>query len=130
MGLNGFLVIFLARFQQIVSGCTLFNMAVDMDLANKIFLSRRFFTKAYDNAIETFSNTWFVEESELHLSAIQYVIGSEPIPNIRGILDSKQFDKYKAVNPDAKPLKYGPEMKRQWIKLLDEVIVPLGDELR
>lgn len=95
-----------------------------------LVVKRRFFTKSYDNAIEAFSNTWFVEESELHLSAIQYIIGAEPIPNIRGILDSKEFDKYKAANPDAKPLKYGPEMKRQWTKLLNEVIVPLGDELR
>lgn len=52
--------------------------------------------------------------------------GSETNPNIKGILDSKQFDKYKAANP----LKYGPEMKRQWIHVLNEVIVPYGDELR
>ena len=58
------------------------------------------------------------------------MIGTEPIPNIGGIINSKQFDKYKAINPDAKPLKYGPEMKRQWRKTLDEVIVPLNDELR
>lgn len=31
---------------------------------------------------------------------------------------------------DAKPLKYGPEMKSQWRKTLDEVIVPLDDELK
>ncbi len=71
-----------------------------------------------------------MEESELHLSAIQYTAGSDSIPNIRGILDSKQFDKYKAVNPDAKPLKYGPEMKREWLSVLNEAIVPYGDELR
>ncbi|MEK4713576.1 type I restriction endonuclease subunit R [Sporosarcina sp. FSL K6-5500] len=93
-------------------------------------VKRRYFTKAYDNSIEELSNTWFVKESELHLSAIQYVVGSETIPNIRGILDSKEFDKYKAVNPGAKPLKYGPEMKREWISVLNEVIVPFGDELR
>jgi hypothetical protein len=63
-------------------------------------------------------------------SAIQYVIGTDPIPNIGGIINSKEFDKYKAVHPEAKPLKYGPEMKRQWRKTLDEVVVPLDDELR
>lgn len=93
-------------------------------------VKRRFFTESYNKAIEAFANTWFVEESELHLSAIQYEIGKDPIPNIGGIINSKQFDKYKAVHPDAKPLKYGPEMKRQWRKALDEVIVPLDDELR
>ncbi|MBL2486532.1 hypothetical protein ELJ40_30475, partial [Klebsiella pneumoniae] len=85
---------------------------------------------SYNKAIREFANTWFVEENELHLSAIQYVIGTDPIPNIRGIINSKQFDKYKAVHPDAKPLKYGPEMKRQWRQTLDEFIVPLHNELR
>lgn len=93
-------------------------------------VKRSFFTKARDKAINEFANTWFVEEDELHLSAIQYVIGTDPIPNIGRIINSKQFDKYKATHPDAKPLKYGPEMKRQWRKILDEVIVPLNDELR
>lgn len=102
-----------------------------IDLEEDIFIvKRRFFTESYNKAIEEFANVWFVEEDELHLSAIQYVIGTDPIPNIRGIINSKQFDKFKAVHPDAKPLKYGPEMKRQWRKTLDEVIVPLNDELR
>ncbi len=95
-----------------------------------LVVKRRFFTEAYNKAIEEFANTWFVEEGELYLSAVQYVIGTEPIPNISGIINSKQFDKYKAVYPDEKPLKYGPAMKRQWRKTLDEVIVPLNDELR
>ena len=103
----------------------------EIDIKEDIFaVKRRFFTQAYNKAIEDFANTWFVEENELHSSAVQYEIGTEPIPNIGGIINSKQFDKYKAVHPDAKPLKYGPEMKRQWRKLLDEVIVPLKDELR
>lgn len=71
-----------------------------------------------------------MDENELHLSSIQYMIGTDPIPNIGNIIDSKQFDQYKAIHPDAKPLKYGPEMKRAWRRLLDEVIVPLDDELR
>lgn len=93
-------------------------------------VKRSFFTKARDKAIHEFANTWFVEEDELHLSAIQYVIGINSIPNIGKINNSGQFDKYKAVHPDAKPLKYRPEIKRQWKKTLDEVIVPLDDELR
>ncbi|MCY8343391.1 HsdR family type I site-specific deoxyribonuclease [Bacillus haynesii] len=93
-------------------------------------VKRRFFTKARDKAIHEFANTWFVEEDELHLSAIQYVVGINSIPNISKINNSGQFDKYNAVHPDAKPLKYRPEIKRQWKKTLDEVIVPLDDELR
>ncbi|MGH1316000.1 type I restriction endonuclease subunit R [Bacillus toyonensis] len=95
-----------------------------------LVVKRRFFTEFYNKEIEKFANTWFVEEGELHSSAIQYVIGTDPIPNISRIINSKQFDKYKVVHPDAKPLKYGPEMKRQWRKALDEVIIPLNDELR
>lgn len=103
----------------------------EINIKEDIFaVKRRFFTQAYNNAINDFANTWFVEENELHSSAVQYEVGTEPIPNLGGIINSKRFDKYKAVNPDAKPLKYGPEMKRQWRKMLDEVIVPLGDELR
>jgi type I restriction enzyme, R subunit len=95
-----------------------------------LIVKRRYFTESYNKAIRDFANMWFVEERELHASAVQYEIGTEPIPNIGGIIDSKQFDKFKAVNPGAIPLKYGPEMKRQWRKTLDEVIVPLDDELR
>lgn len=95
-----------------------------------LVVKRRFFKNSRDKAIQDFANTWFVEESELYLSAVQYVIGMDPIPNIRRIIDSKQFDKYKAIHPDAKPLKYAPEMKRQWKNTLDEFIVPLDDELR
>ncbi|ARD47065.1 type I restriction endonuclease subunit R [Sporosarcina sp. P33] len=105
--------------------------AKEVDEDEDIFsVKRRYFTSAYDDAIEAQSNTWFVKEDQLHLSAIQYTVGSDTIPNIRGILDSKDFDKYKAENPGAKPLKYGPEMKRDWIHVLNEVIVPLSDELR
>ncbi|MBL4975422.1 type I restriction endonuclease subunit R [Bacillus halotolerans] len=93
-------------------------------------VKRRFFTKERSQAVREFANTWFVAEDELYLSAVQYVIGADPIPNIGGIINSKQFDQYKAVHPDAKPLKYGPELKRQWRKTLDEVIVPLDGELR
>ncbi|MBU8807100.1 HsdR family type I site-specific deoxyribonuclease [Bacillus subtilis] len=95
-----------------------------------LVVKRRFFTKERSQAVREFANTWFVAEDELYLSAVQYVIGADPIPNIGGIINSKQFDQYKAVHPDAKPLKYGPELKRQWRKMLDEVIVPLDGELR
>ncbi|MDW0114365.1 HsdR family type I site-specific deoxyribonuclease [Sporosarcina saromensis] len=93
-------------------------------------VKRRYFTNAYESAIENLSSTWFVNEDQLHLSAIQYVPGSDTIPNIGAILDSKQFDKYKEINPGAKPLKYGPQMKREWLQVLNEEIVPYGDELR
>ena len=54
----------------------------------------------------------------------------EKIPNIGGIIDSVDFAKYKEVHPDAKPLRYGPQMKREWRQVLDEVVIPLDHELR
>ncbi|MGP4039561.1 type I restriction endonuclease subunit R [Gracilibacillus sp. D59] len=103
----------------------------EVDEEEDIFIVKRaFFTEEKNNAVEDFANTWFVEKDALHLSAIQYVIGMDPIPNISDILNSRDFDKYKVANPEAKPLKYGPEMKRQWRMVLDQVIIPLDDELR
>src|SRR5690625_3612902 len=103
----------------------------EVDVNEDIFIIKRdFFTQAQNKAIKAFANTWFVEEDQLHLSAIQYVIGNDPIPNISDIINSRNFDKYKEVNPDARPLKYGPEIDRKWRIVLDEVIVPLRGELR
>lgn len=95
-----------------------------------LVVKRRFFKSTRNKVIEQFANRWKVDEGELHTSAIQYLVGLDPIPNIGGIINSKQFDQYKILYPDAKPLKYGPEMKRQWRKTLDEIIIPLDDELR
>ncbi len=103
----------------------------EVDVDEDIFIVKRaFFTEAKNNIIEEFANIWFVEKDALHLSQVQYVIGMDPIPNISDIINSRDFDTYKTINPDAKALKYGPEMKREWRKVLDEAIVPLRDELR
>lgn len=95
-----------------------------------LVVKRRFFTDVRDQALHEFSNTWFVSLDELHSSAIQYVIGTEPIPNIGSVINSACFDDYKVLHPDAKKLKYSPEMKRQWKEVLDKIVVPLDDELR
>jgi len=93
-------------------------------------VKRQYFTQTKDKHIQEFADSWFVDVKELHLSAIQYIVGTDPIPNIKGILNSKQFDQYKQLYPDAKPLTFSPSLKRAWRKMLDEVIVPLDDELR
>jgi type I restriction enzyme R subunit len=93
-------------------------------------LKRRYFTTAQDLAIEEFANSWFVSENELHSSAVQYVVGMNPIPNIGSIIDSLNFEEYKSLHPNTKKFQYGPEMKREWRKALDEVVVPLDNELR
>jgi len=95
-----------------------------------LVVKRRFFSQARNEALHDFASTWLVSLDELHSSAMQYVIGTEPIPNIGGIISSARFDEYKVQHPDVKKLKYSPEMKRQWKKILDEFVVPLDDELR
>ncbi|MFC4025577.1 type I restriction endonuclease subunit R [Oceanobacillus longus] len=105
--------------------------AEEVDAEEDIFIVKRaFFTDAQSRAVADFANTWFVDKEALHLSKVQYIVGMDPIPNISDIINSRNFEEYKAVNPGAKPLKYGPEMKRQWRKILDESLVPLRDELR
>ncbi|MDD9265141.1 type I restriction endonuclease subunit R [Bacillus toyonensis] len=105
--------------------------AEELDENEDIFMVKRhYFTQARDKTIKEFSKEWFVSENELHSSAIQYMIGTDPIPNIGGIIDSKDYEGYKTVHPEAKPFKYAQVMKRDWRKVLDEVIVPLDDELR
>lgn len=97
---------------------------------NIFAVKRRFFTRSYDQAISDFAATWFVEEAELYASAVQYHIGADPIPHIGRIISSNNFEKYKEANPGAMKLKYGPGLKRQWRMLLDEVVIPLGQELK
>jgi type I restriction enzyme R subunit len=105
--------------------------AEEVDVNEDIFMvKRRFFTEYINQAMTAFAHTWFVDERELHLSAMQYAIGTDPIPNIGGIIDSTDFAKYKVLHPNAKPFTYGPKLKREWGKVLDEVVVPLEDELR
>ncbi|MFS6999183.1 type I restriction endonuclease subunit S [Carnobacterium maltaromaticum] len=81
-------------------------------------------------AIEDFSKEWFVSDTELHSSAIQYTIGSERIPNMKAIIESKKYENYKEIHPEAKPFSYAQAIKREWREVLDEVIIPLDDELR
>lgn len=114
-------------YRQILHGIDTKQIDEDEDI---FVVKRSFFTKARNEVITAFAKNWFVDEEQLHTSAMQYILGVDPIPNIGGIIDSKRFDQYKAVHPDAKPLKYGPEMKRQWRITLDKYVVPLDDELR
>lgn len=114
-------------YRQILHGIDTKQIDEDEDI---FVVKRSFFTKARNEVITAFAKNWFVDEEQLHTSAMQYILGADPIPNIGGIIDSKRFDQYKAVHPDAKPLKYGPEMKRQWRKSLDEHIMLLDEELR
>lgn len=94
------------------------------------FIKRQFFTQARDQVIEDFAREWFVSEGQLHSSAIQYKIGVDPIPNIKGIIESKDYEEYKKLHPEVKAFKYPQAVKRAWREVLDERIVPLDDELR
>lgn len=103
----------------------------EIDSNEDIFvIKRQFFTQTIDQIIYQFSNEWFVSVQELHSSNMQYLIGEDPIPNMKAIINSKNFDKYKEQHPKAKPFKYPQEMKRAWREVLDEQLIPLENELR
>lgn len=93
-------------------------------------LKRKFFTQARDNVIHAFSEKWFVSKEELNLSAIQYFVGVDKIPNISGIIDSKDYESYKVKHSKTNPFKYAQEMKKDWQRELDEKVVWLNHELR
>ncbi|MFQ8741086.1 MAG: type I restriction endonuclease subunit R, EcoR124 family, partial [Enterococcus faecium] len=102
-----------------------------LDSNEDIFvIKRRYFTQASDDLIHVFSNEWFVSEKELHASNLQYMPGEDPIPNMKAIINSKDYEGYKAKHPEAKPFKYPQEMKRAWHKMLDDELIPLENELR
>ncbi|PRO65652.1 type I restriction endonuclease subunit R [Alkalicoccus urumqiensis] len=105
--------------------------ADEIDAAEDIFaVKRRFFTEKKEAIIHAFSTYWHVSINELHASAIQYVIGTDSIPNMKSIIESKDYDAFKAEHPEIKPFSYPQKMKREWQHVLDEQIVPLDDELR
>ncbi len=93
-------------------------------------VKRRFFTEKKYQIVEAFSTYWCVSNNELHASAIQYMIGMDGIPNMKSIIESKDYEAFKALRPNVKPFSYPQMMKREWQKVLDEQIVPLDDELR
>lgn len=102
-----------------------------LDSKDDIFvIKRHYFTQARDQLIHTFSNEWFVSEKELHASNMQYMIGETKIPNMKAIINSMNYEGYKANHPEAKPFKYPQEMKRAWRKMLDDELIPLENELR
>ena len=103
----------------------------ELDVKEDIFaIKRRFFVQARDQMIHAFSNEWNVSANELHYSSIQYVVGEDPIPNMKGIIQSKDFEAYKEKHPTAKPFQYPQQMKRAWRTVLDETLIPLENELR
>ena len=103
----------------------------EVDETEDIFaVKRRFFTEKKEQIVEGFSAYWCVSSNELHASAIQYMVGMDAIPNMKSIIESKDYDAFKVDHPDVKPFKYPQMMKREWQKVLDEQIVPLDDELR
>ncbi|HFM6347291.1 TPA: type I restriction endonuclease subunit R, partial [Enterococcus faecium] len=102
-----------------------------LDSNEDIFvIKRRYFTQVSDDLIHVFSNEWFVSEKKLHASNLQYMPGEDPIPNMKAIINSKDYEGYKAKHPEAKPFKYPQEMKRAWRKMLDDELIPLENELR
>jgi hypothetical protein len=95
-----------------------------------IDMKHEYFTSARDKIIKDFSEKWNLSKDELYLSAIQYQADDTGIPNISGIINSRDYESYKAKHSDANPIKYPQVMKQDWQRELDTKIVWLNDELR
>ena len=93
-------------------------------------LKRHFFTQERNQLIQAFANEWFVSEEALQSSAMQYMSGMHPIPNMGAVIESKNYEGYKSIHPEMKPFKYPQAMKRAWREVLDDAVIPLEDELR
>ena len=52
------------------------------------------------------------------------------IPNKNSILNSADFDAYKEQHPEARKLKFNPELTQHWQEYLDTILLPLDEELR
>ncbi|CAM3351903.1 type I restriction endonuclease subunit R [Vagococcus fessus] len=103
----------------------------EVDENEDIFsLKRYYFTTARDKIISEFATEWCVSEEELHLSAIQYVVGMTDIPNKNKLIESKDYPAFKAIHPEIKTFQYPQAMKRAWQEVLDNQLEPLNMELR
>ncbi|KAA0566613.1 magnesium transporter [Bacillus sp. CH30_1T] len=119
---------------EIVSGIyyDIFN-EIDREIINSIVdvrdLKHQYFAKSLNKIINDFSEKWFVSKYELKLSAIQYD-STNDIPNIGRIIESKDYDKYKAKHPEMNPFKYSQNIKHFWQKELDEKVVWINNEVK
>ncbi|BDP72476.1 hypothetical protein EfmAA96_02610 [Enterococcus faecium] len=52
--------------------------------------------------IHVCSDGRLVSEKKLHASNLQYMPGEDPIPNMKAIINSKDYEGYKAKHPEAK----------------------------
>ena len=103
----------------------------DVDENADIFsIKRLYFTNAKNNVIHSFAEEWAVDVDQLYSSAVQYTPGTENTPNIGNIIDSSNFEIYKQNNSNIKRFKYLQNIKRAWRIVLDEVVIPLENELR
>lgn len=108
------------------------NELIDKSITEEMIveLKRGYFDDKIENIVWDFSNKWFVSTKELELSALQYERGMKNIPNIKGILESKNVKLSKKNYPDNKPFKYAQDMKRAWREVLEEEIILIKDEYK
>lgn len=92
-------------------------------------LQKEYLMNQKKSMLDNFSEKWCVSVEELSISAMEYQKGMEKVPNISGIINSRDFEAYKVKKPEAKPFKYSQQMKLAWHKLLDNCVIPLEEEL-
>lgn len=116
-----------AIYHQMLNDVDSGKISPDEDLFS---VKREYFTKERNHLIEEFSKEWCVSSDELKTSAMQYEIGMKEIPNLKKVFKSRDLDTFKQNYPDIKPFKYNGLLKKAWMEILDNRILPLSEELR
>lgn len=93
-------------------------------------VKRQFFTDKINTTIHEFAAKWIVSEEELDFSSREYSLSSKELPNMNAISKSRDFKKYKSIHPEANAFAARSELSKEWKEVLDEIIVPLKNELR
>lgn len=94
-------------------------------------VKRHYFSEARAYYISEFAKEWSVSESELMISAVQYRIGMDKIPNIGRITGSMNVSEYGNNHNIDKviPFIYHSKIKESWLSLLDSTILEIDGEL-
>lgn len=74
-------------------------------------MKRQYFTQERKQIIHVFAKEWFVSEEEPQSSAMQYMIGMDPIPKVGAIIENKNYEAYKVSHPEIKLFKYPQVME-------------------
>ncbi|MFZ4868188.1 AbiH family protein [Enterococcus entomosocium] len=100
---------------------------IDKEVVNN--LKQQYFGNEVASILSEFSHEWCVSEEDLELSSMQYKKGMDTIPNLRKIIENKDFEEYKKKHPESNIFKYSQELKHNWQSVLENKLIYIKEEL-